>query len=81
MTLRAPVAAVEGEDLVIRDERCVLVVRVREVVRFVKGDRMRWAAALRRGKMHLRAAATTRRQGGMRTECFTDGRASGGKGR
>ena len=64
MTLRAPVAAVEGEDIVIRVPRCVLVLAVAEVVQYLESDWMRWARAIRRGKMHLRAAATARRQGG-----------------
>lgn len=59
-----PRVEVEGELLVLRDARCVLVVRVEEVLRFVKADRMRWAAAVRRGKWYQRARDAARRERG-----------------
>ena len=63
MTLRLPVAALEGELLIIRDARCVLVVRLEDLVQLMKRDRLASILALRRGKAYRGAEAARRRTG------------------
>jgi hypothetical protein len=57
-----PAAALEGELLIIRDARCVLVVRVEDLLQVVKRDRLAWIRALRLGKAYRRGEAIARRE-------------------
>jgi hypothetical protein len=58
VTLHTPVAELEGDLLIVRDARCVLVLRVVELVQFVKRERLAWGHALRFGKAWRRGVAT-----------------------
>jgi len=59
---RSPVATLDGAFIVIRWQRCTLVLEPREIVELVHFDRAVWARALRRGK-HLRRAIAAERRG------------------
>ena len=69
---RLPVATLEGELLIIRDARCVLVMRMEDVLRLIKRDRLAWIRAVKLGKAFRRGQATERR--GSPCSCTTEGR-------